>query len=121
MYFPPKLLTVAQLTTKQRDTSVGTTRKSYFTPYESPLKKFRAYRFHPAFEKEVAGGFKSLTYSNNIKEDQELCRYELAGGVCNDKSCEFQHFKTMGLAGASMEFLSTNLCITLGPSALLLT
>lgn len=73
-------------------------RKTFYTPYESPLKNFRAYRFHPAFEKEVTGGYKSLTYSNKIKDDQEVCRYELAGGVCNDAACEFQHFKDMGLA-----------------------
>jgi hypothetical protein len=100
---------------------MGIDHKTYFTPYESPLKKFRAYRFHPAFEKEVVGGFKSLTYSNNIKDGQELCRYELAGGVCNDPSCEFQHFKTMGLAGASLEPLRKIFMSLSDPSALLLT
>ncbi|KAI9732972.1 MAG: hypothetical protein M1818_007405 [Claussenomyces sp. TS43310] len=69
-----------------------------FTPYESPMKRFRAFRFHPNFLNEVPGGFKSLTYSNNIKPDEEICRYELAGGVCNDETCQFQHFRTMGLA-----------------------
>jgi len=39
-----------------------------------------------------------MTYSNNISADKELCRYELAGGVCNDATCEFQHFRNMGLA-----------------------
>lgn len=71
-----------------------------YTSYKSPLKWFRAFRFHPNFIAEVPGGFKSLTYSNNINPNQEICRYELAGGICNDNSCEFQHFKTMGLAGA---------------------
>lgn len=85
---------------KQNGSSIAN-RKTIFTPYESPLKNFRAFRFHPAFEQEVPGGFKSITYSNNIQEDKEFCRYELAGGVCNDVSCEFQHFKDIGLAGAS--------------------
>jgi hypothetical protein len=83
--------------------------KGLFTPYESPLKYFRDYRFHPNFEKEVPGGFKSITYSNNIIPEKELCRYELAGGVCNDTTCEFQHFKSMGLAGA-LDNLVTEQC-----------
>lgn len=86
--------------TDEQDGSTLASRKTFYTPYESPLKNFRAFRFHPGFEQEVEGGFKSITYSNNIKVDKELCRYELAGGVCNDASCEFQHFKDMGLAGA---------------------
>jgi len=88
--------------TDGQDSSTLASRKTFFTPYESPLKIFRAFRFHPAFQQEVQGGFKSITYSNNIKDDKELCRYELAGGVCNDASCEFQHFRDMGLAGASV-------------------
>lgn len=46
------------------------------------------------------GGFKSLTYSNKINPQQELCRFELAGGVCNDDKCDMQHFGKIGLAGA---------------------
>jgi hypothetical protein len=87
--------------TDEQDSSTLASRKTFYTPYESPLKNFRAFRFHPTFEQEVQGGFKSITYSNNIKDEKELCRYELAGGVCNDSSCEFQHFRDMGLAGAS--------------------
>lgn len=76
-----------------------------FTPYESPLKQFRAYRFHPTFEKDISGGYKSMTYSNNIKSNKELCRFELAGGICNDSTCEFQHFKEMSLPGALLIIL----------------
>jgi hypothetical protein len=47
-----------------------------------------------------------MTYSNNINADKELCRYELAGGICNDDTCEFQHFRTMSLAGALGQFKS---------------
>ncbi|KAG9229273.1 hypothetical protein BJ875DRAFT_203259 [Amylocarpus encephaloides] len=68
-----------------------------FKPYETPLKKFRAFRFHPNYKQEVAGGLRSLTYSNKIDPSREFCRYELAGGVCNDTNCEFQHFKNIGL------------------------
>jgi RNA recognition motif-containing protein len=75
----------------------------FFTPYESPLKYFRAYRFHPDYAQQVRGGLKSLTYSHKIDPKAEFCRYELAGGVCNDKTCDFQHFKDIVLPGASVE------------------
>ncbi|CAG8972339.1 hypothetical protein HYALB_00005007 [Hymenoscyphus albidus] len=71
-----------------------------FTPYESPLKYFRAFRFHPNYKQEVAGGLRSLTFSNKIDPLKEFCRFELAGGVCNDHTCEFQHFREIGLPGA---------------------
>jgi hypothetical protein len=73
-----------------------------FTPYESPLKAFRAFRFHPEFEQQVSGGVRSLSYSHSIDPRLEFCRYELAGGACNDQSCEYQHFKDIALAGASV-------------------
>ncbi|TAQ89189.1 hypothetical protein B7494_g2480 [Chlorociboria aeruginascens] len=69
----------------------------FFTPYESPLAHFRAYRFHPEFNQKVNGGQKSLTYSHKIDPNKELCRFELAGGICNDSSCELQHFRNMGI------------------------
>ncbi|CZS99611.1 uncharacterized protein RAG0_07941 [Rhynchosporium agropyri] len=68
-----------------------------FTPYESPLKQFRAYRFHPNFNDEVPGGLKSKTYSHKIDVMNEFCRFELAGGICNDSTCDFQHFKDIDL------------------------
>ncbi|KAH8646374.1 hypothetical protein BGZ60DRAFT_570702 [Tricladium varicosporioides] len=71
---------------------VEAARVQLFTPYKSPLKQFHAYRFHPNYEQEVPGGLRSLTYSHKIQADKEFCRYELAGGVCNDKTCESQHF-----------------------------
>jgi hypothetical protein len=81
----------------ENEATVGTIKPMLFTPYESPLKQFRAYRFHPAFEQDISGGYKSMTYSNNIKSDKELCRFEFAGGICNDATCEFQHFRDMAL------------------------
>ncbi len=71
----------------------------YFTPYESPLKQFKSFRNHPEYLHEVLNGFRSLTYSHAVKSDIPICRYEL-DGVCNDASCESQHFKTIGLSGA---------------------
>ncbi len=72
-----------------------------FTPYESPLKKFKSYRYHPEFLAEVPHGFRSMTFIHDIDSEKPVCRYELAGGVCNDDSCDGQHFRNMGLSGAS--------------------
>ncbi|RHZ63919.1 uncharacterized protein CDV56_108713 [Aspergillus thermomutatus] len=69
-----------------------------FTPYVSPLRWFKAYRYHPRFTENVSGGFRSLTYSHNIDSEKYLCPYEATGGVCNDRSCDFQHFRDMTLS-----------------------
>jgi len=61
---------------------------------------FKDYRYHPDFAKNVPGGFKSLTYSNQINPDKEICRTELEGGKCGDAKCEYQHFKGMAISGA---------------------
>ncbi|KAH0547906.1 hypothetical protein GP486_008353 [Trichoglossum hirsutum] len=77
--------------------------KEYFTPYDSPLKQFRAYRYHRNYLKDVPGGFRSLTYSHNIDADKPLCKFETSGGgggvggVCNDAGCQDQHFRDMKL------------------------
>ncbi|RKF72399.1 hypothetical protein GcM1_248135 [Golovinomyces cichoracearum] len=68
-----------------------------FTPYTSALKIFRAYRFHPNFKNEVSGGLRSKTYSHKIDEKKEFCRFEIAGGICNDSACDLQHFKSITL------------------------
>ncbi|KAK4181368.1 hypothetical protein QBC36DRAFT_306360 [Triangularia setosa] len=65
-----------------------------FMPYESPLRIFRAYRFHPDFDKTVPGGVKSLTYSSRVDTQKPLCPYELNNRKCPE-NCEFQHFKTI--------------------------
>ncbi|KAK4041990.1 hypothetical protein C8A01DRAFT_14356 [Parachaetomium inaequale] len=64
---------------------------SRLMPYESPLRYFHAYRFHPEYKDAVAGGLKSLTYSNRIDPEKELCPFELTGEQC-PANCEFQHF-----------------------------
>lgn len=70
--------------------------KSTFVPYETPLHCFHAYRFHPEFKDNVAGGLRSLTYSNKIDMQREVCPDELTSGVCpRGDQCEFQHFENM--------------------------
>ncbi|KAH8886737.1 hypothetical protein GQ53DRAFT_335735 [Thozetella sp. PMI_491] len=72
---------------------------STFVPYKSPLEYFRAYRFHPGYRSAVAGGLKSLTYSNKINPRQEMCPYELDGQPCPEgDACEFQHFRSVAAA-----------------------
>ncbi|SMR49647.1 unnamed protein product [Zymoseptoria tritici ST99CH_1A5] len=68
----------------------------FYKPYTSPLSRFKDFRFHPSFL-EAVSGHKSLTYSHRIDPNKQLCPYEV-GGRCNDKSCGFQHFKTMDLS-----------------------
>ncbi|KAL1981360.1 hypothetical protein VTN96DRAFT_2751 [Rasamsonia emersonii] len=70
---------------------------SRFSPYISPLRYFKSYRYHPKFTENVSGGYRSLTYSHNIDPMKALCPYEAAGGVCNDNTCEFQHWRHMVL------------------------
>ncbi|TID27063.1 protein red1 [Venturia nashicola] len=69
-----------------------------FVPYSSPLRMFKAYRYHSNFRNEVAGGFKSLTYSNTIDPGLPLCPIEMAGASCDDPNCAGQHMRDMGLA-----------------------
>ncbi|GAO13501.1 hypothetical protein UVI_02016220 [Ustilaginoidea virens] len=74
--------------------------RSKFVPYETPLQYFHAYRFHPQFKQTVAGGLRSLTYSNKIDVKKELCPDELSGQQCPRGSrCDFQHFETMQAPG----------------------
>ncbi|KAI1141063.1 hypothetical protein F5Y05DRAFT_298151 [Hypoxylon sp. FL0543] len=70
--------------------------------YRSPLGYFRAYRFHPKYFDEVAGGLKSMTYSSKIDPMRPLCPYSLSGEQCPDgNNCELQHFENMVLPGES--------------------
>lgn len=73
-------------------------------PYESPLRYFHAYRFHPEYQGAVAGGLKSLTYSNRIDPEKEMCPFELSGEQCPD-NCQFQHFGSIGPPGESCHTL----------------
>ena len=88
--------------TKQVQKLESNRKLGHFTPYESPLKQFKSFRYHPQYLKEVSNGFRSLTYSHTINPDIPLCRYEL-DGVCNDESCQNQHLRSIGLSGALIE------------------
>ncbi|KAF2124221.1 hypothetical protein P153DRAFT_426669 [Dothidotthia symphoricarpi CBS 119687] len=73
-----------------------------FTPYESPLRMFKSYRYHPSYTQDVSGGFLSMTYSHQIDAETPLCQYESAGGSCNDAECPDQHFRGMGITGEKL-------------------
>ena len=88
--------------TNQVQNTESDRKMGHFTPYESPLKQFKSYRYHPQYLKEVSNGFRSLTYSHTINPEIPLCRYEL-DGVCNDDSCQSQHLSSIGLSGAFIE------------------
>lgn len=75
-------------------------RNGLFTPYESPLKQFKTYRYHPDFPSKVQKGYRSLTYFNAINPEIPICHYEMDGS-CYDTSCTNQHFASMKLHGAS--------------------
>jgi Putative zinc-finger domain len=73
---------------------------SGFAPYQSPLSSFQSFRYHQKFKEAVPqGGYRSLTYSNNIDPSVPLCATELAGGVCENAKCGEQHFRHLGLSG----------------------
>ncbi|KAF3010945.1 hypothetical protein E8E13_010283 [Curvularia kusanoi] len=73
-----------------------------FTPYESPLRLFKSYRYHPNFSQDIDGGFLSMTYSHQIDPEKPLCPFESAGGSCNDPECPNQHFRGMGITGEKL-------------------
>ncbi|KAG5942733.1 hypothetical protein E4U59_000922 [Claviceps monticola] len=74
----------------------SSSRRTSFLPYETPLQYFHAYRFHPSFTHSVAGGLRSLTYSNKIDVKKELCPDELASQSCpRGSDCDYQHFETI--------------------------
>ncbi|KAG6101566.1 hypothetical protein E4U30_001732 [Claviceps sp. LM220 group G6] len=74
----------------------SSSRRTSFLPYESPLQYFHAYRFHPSFTQSVAGGLRSLTYSNKIDVKKELCPDELASQSCpRGSDCDYQHFENI--------------------------
>ena len=74
-------------------------KQSAFTPYQSPMMMFRDYRYHPDYLNNVAGGYQSLTYSHQIKDEKPLCPIETQGETCNDNDCDSQHFRSMGITG----------------------
>ena len=71
----------------------------HYVPYKTPLSSFKTYRFHQDFHDTVKSGYRSLTYSNSIDPSRPLCPTELSGEVCEDPTCEEQHFRQLGLSG----------------------
>lgn len=70
-----------------------------YTPYASPLKRFKDYIYHPDFTNTASTGFKSLTFNHKIDPVKQLCYAELNEGQCDDPKCGWQHFREMGLLG----------------------
>ncbi|EGZ76556.1 hypothetical protein NEUTE2DRAFT_98481 [Neurospora tetrasperma FGSC 2509] len=88
----PEVPNPVQLTRSQETHETTAAKTGSFRPYESPLRYFHAYRFHPSYRDTVPGGLRSLTYSNRINPSIPLCPSEIAGEQC-DETCDFQHIK----------------------------
>lgn len=84
-------------------------RSSHFSPYETPRRYFKNFRYHGSFPEMVSSGYKSLTFSNNIDPKTPFCPTELAGETCQNARCEEQHFSQVALTGACKN-LSERLC-----------
>ena len=68
--------------------------------YQSPLRYFRAYRFHPKYADSVRGGLRSMTYSSKVRSDVPLCPSSGERDKCpNGSSCQYQHFSDMAATG----------------------
>jgi hypothetical protein len=90
----PRLLTV-----EQAESRSSLSEKDLLS-YQSPLRYFHAYRFHPKYLDDVSGGLKSMTYSSRIDISRPICPFVVDGGRCpNGSGCEFQHFDNMVLSG----------------------
>ena len=70
-----------------------------FTPYESPLRIFKNFRYHPTYLSEVSQGLRSNTYSNSLDAKLPLCPFATLG-TCNNPACNFQHLDKVKLSGA---------------------
>lgn len=71
-----------------------------FVPYQSVLKEFLSYRFHPNFDKDVSQGLRSLTYSNKINSTLPFCLDSLSPEGCHKgAACEFQHADAIDIPG----------------------
>ncbi|KAJ4298767.1 hypothetical protein N0V88_003800 [Collariella sp. IMI 366227] len=92
----PRKASISWLTSVQVHDEPAQEPQGSLTSYESPLRYFHAYRFHPEYQRTVAGGLKSLTYSNRIDPDREFCPFELNGEQC-PANCQFQHFGSIAL------------------------
>lgn len=91
------------LTYSKAVNDIAPTRQATFAPYESPLRYYHAYRFHNNYNDGVQGGLKSLTYSNRIDPNKEMCPDEWEGNDCpRGDACQFQHFQSIIAPGKSV-------------------
>ncbi|KAL6711586.1 hypothetical protein ACN47E_004520 [Coniothyrium glycines] len=98
----PELVTVPPVADLEEIVAKDENTSPRFTPYESPLRMFKSYRYHPSYAQDVAGGFLSWTYSHQIDPERVLCQYEASGGTCNDPECPNQHFRDIGITGEKL-------------------
>lgn len=97
--------TASNLTSStQSESTLGMPSRTGFVPYESVLKGFLSYRFHPNFRKDVAGGLKSPTYSNKINPQVQFCLDFLLGTCTRGSSCKYQHIDAVGISGKCPDF-----------------
>lgn len=91
------------LTHRKAGDDNASTRQTTLAPYESPLRYYHAYRFHNKYHDDVPGGLKSLTYSNRIDPNKEMCPDEWEGNDCpRGDACQFQHFQSIIAPGESV-------------------
>lgn len=90
------------LTTEQARSQNDLSAKDLLS-YQSPLRYFHAYKFHPHYLENVAGGLKSMTYSSKIDTSRPICPFVLDDGQCpKGPDCEFQHFEKMALSDSAI-------------------
>lgn len=91
------------LTHRKAVHDIDPTRSGTFAPYESPLRYYHSYRFHANYNDGVPGGLRSLTYSNRIDPNKEMCPDEWEGNDCpRGDACQFQHFQSIIAPGKSV-------------------
>lgn len=93
---------------EQAESAPETPSQAGFVPYESVLKGFLSYRFHPNFRKDVVGGLQSPTYSNKINPKVQFCLDFLLSACARGNSCKYQHIDAVGLSGESSEASSSD-------------
>ncbi|KAK8016165.1 hypothetical protein PG993_014354 [Apiospora rasikravindrae] len=84
------------LTMTQAEEQPTTLSSKDLLSYQSPLRFFRAYRFHPKYMDEVRGGLRSKTYSSRVDCNNPLCPSSDERKSCpSGTSCQYQHFSDM--------------------------
>ncbi|OZJ04388.1 hypothetical protein BZG36_02409 [Bifiguratus adelaidae] len=74
----------------ERTAQAGT----YFKPYKSRLSHLRSYQLFADSSVDSVG-----MWNPKWDKDQKLCRYETAGGACNDPTCQAMHFRDIKIRG----------------------